>query len=66
MLAAGLLKSKRLMAALTMLGMMCWGWAPAPTSAAEVVAGAIQSRDLDYSESASFGRNAEALRRLAE
>lgn len=66
MLAAVRLTPRRLIAVLTMVGMMWWGWAPAPTTAAEVVAGAIHPRDLDYSESSSFGQKAEALRRLAE
>ncbi len=63
MLAAVRLTPKRVITVLTMVGMMWWGWAPAPTTAAEVVAGTIQS---DYSETSSFGPQAEAQRHLAE
>ena len=58
--------ARRWLAGLAILGLMWWGGAPAPTMAAEIVAGVIHPKKLDYSESSSFGPMAEALRRLAE
>jgi 5'-nucleotidase len=66
MLAALRLTTKHLFAALAILGMVCWGWAPAPALAAEVVAGTIVPKDLDNSEASAYGPEAAALRQLAE
>ena len=66
MLAAVSFAARRLMIGLAILGLVGWAAAPAPTVAAEIVAGAIHPMDRDYSESSSYGPMAETLRRLAE
>lgn len=66
MLAVARLTAKRLIMVLALFGMLWYGWAPAPVLAAELVAGTIQGRDLDYSESTAYGRKAAAQRQLAE
>ncbi len=66
MLAAVRLALKRLITVLVVLGLAWSAWAPTPSLAAQVVGGVINPRDLDNSESSSFGRGAETTRRLAE
>jgi hypothetical protein len=66
MLSAVRLSFKRLVAGLTVLGLLWWTGAPAPSLAAQIVAGSIQPQQIDNSESLSFGPLAANLRRLAE
>ena len=66
MLAAVCFSAKRLVAGLTILGLLWWGWLPTPSMAAEIVAGAIHGKEIDNSESTAFGPLAGNLRRLAE
>ncbi len=66
MLAAVSLSLKRLVAGLTVLGLLWWTGAPAPSQAAQIVGGVIHAGDRDCSESSSFGPLAANLRRLAE
>jgi 5'-nucleotidase len=66
MLAATRFSFKRLVAGLTVLGLLWWTGAPVPSQAAQIVAGSIHPKQIDNSESSSFGPLAENLRRLAE
>jgi 5'-nucleotidase len=66
MLAALRFNAKRLVAVLTVLGLLWWTGAPTPSLAAQIVAGSIHPKQIDNSESSSYGPFAESLRRLAE
>lgn len=66
MLAAVRMLPRGLITLLAMWGLLVWGWAPAPTTAAELVAGTIQPLDQGSADAAGSGEKAAALRLKAE